>query len=93
MDMAATRSLAPATKPTSNPSLFHDGDKTNGWRWATADPVLYTWFARLFEDPEFLQNISTAGPVLRTNNFATSNILARIDGWAGLSQTEIRADR
>ena len=72
-------------------AFYHDGYKTNGWRWATADPELYTWFARLFEDPEFLQKYIDRWAVLRTNVFATSNILARIDEWADyLKDAQVR---
>jgi len=52
---------------------------TNGWRfYAAADPD-YTWYRRLFEDPDFLQRYIDRWAELRTNVFWTSNIFALVD--------------
>ena len=44
----------------------------------------YLWFGRLFEDPDFEQKYIDRWGVLRTNVFATSNVLARVDEIAAL---------
>src|SRR6266851_1295990 len=44
----------------------------------------YLWFRRLFQDPDFEQKYIDRWGVLRTNIFAASNILARVDEWASL---------
>ncbi len=44
----------------------------------------YLWFRRLFQDPDFEQKYIDRWGALRTNIFAASNILARVDDWAGL---------
>jgi hypothetical protein len=48
------------------------------------DDQQYSWFRRLFEDPDFGQKYVDRWAQLRTNVFATSNILARIDQLASL---------
>ena len=63
-------------------AFYAEGYKTNGWRWQQLKNRDYLWFGRLFEDPDFLQKYIDRWALLRTNVFATSNILARIDGWA-----------
>src|SRR5207244_3850543 len=54
------------------------------WYWPQLDDHQYTWFRRLFQDPDFGQKYVDRWAVLRTNVFATSNILARIDAWAAM---------
>jgi len=46
----------------------------------------YLWFGRLFEDPDFEQKYIDRWGVLRTNIFAASNVLARVDEMAALLQ-------
>jgi hypothetical protein len=54
------------------------------WLWPQLDDQQYSWFRRLFEDPDFAQRYVDRWAQLRTNVFATSNILARIDVMAKL---------
>ncbi|MDB6030162.1 MAG: hypothetical protein JWM16_500 [Verrucomicrobiales bacterium] len=52
------------------------------WLWPQLDDQQYTWFRRLFEDPDFAQRYVDRWAQLRTNVLATSNILARVDQLA-----------
>jgi hypothetical protein len=52
------------------------------WYWPQLDDQQYTWFRRLFQDPDFGQRYVDRWAMLRTNVFATSNILARVDELA-----------
>jgi hypothetical protein len=52
------------------------------WLWPQLDDSQYSWFRRLFEDPDFAQRYVDRWAQLRTNVFATSNVLARIDAMA-----------
>jgi hypothetical protein len=52
------------------------------WLWPQLDDQQYTWFRRLFEDPDFAQQYVDRWAQLRTNVLATSNILSRIDQLA-----------
>ncbi len=52
------------------------------WLWPQLDDQQYTWFRRLFEDPDFGQRYVDRWTQLRTNVFATARILARIDQLA-----------
>lgn len=54
------------------------------WLWPQLDDREYTWFRRLFEDPDFAQRYVDRWSQLRTNLFATSNLLARVDELAAL---------
>jgi hypothetical protein len=54
------------------------------WLCPQLDDQQYSWFRRLFEDPDFAQRYVDRWAQLRTNVFATSNILARIDVMAKL---------
>ncbi|HEY2952352.1 MAG TPA: CotH kinase family protein, partial [Verrucomicrobiae bacterium] len=56
------------------------GDLTEHWYWPQLDDEQYSWFRRLFEDPDFAQRYVDRWAELRTNIFATSNLLARVDG-------------
>lgn len=67
------------------------GYETNGWHWEQVHSTNYTWFGRLFEDPDFLQKYIDRWAVLRTNVFATYNVLLRIDQWAAqLKDAQVR---
>jgi len=54
------------------------------WYWPQLDDQQYSWFRRLFEDPDFAQKYVDRWGELRTNQFAVSKILARIDELASL---------
>jgi hypothetical protein len=54
------------------------------WLWPQLDDQQYSWFRRLFEDPDFAQRYVDRWAQLRTNVFATSNLLARIETMAQL---------
>ena len=72
-------------------AFFSDVYKADGWRWEQIQPKHYSWFGRLFEDPDFVQKYIDRWAVLRTNVFATSNLLARIDKWsAQLQDAQVR---
>ena len=49
------------------------------WYWPQLDDQQYSWYRRLFEDPDFGQRYVDRWAQWRTNIFATSNLLARID--------------
>jgi len=70
---------------------YFNGYKTNGWAWAELGVLNYKWLDRLFEDHDFLQKYIDRWAVLRTNVFATSNLLARLDQWTvELGQAPVR---
>ncbi|MBI3417012.1 MAG: CotH kinase family protein [Verrucomicrobia bacterium] len=54
------------------------------WYWPQLDDQQYSWFRRLFEDPDFAQRYVDRWGELRTNQFAVANIHARIDQMATL---------
>jgi hypothetical protein len=54
------------------------------WLWPQLDDQQYSWFRRLFEDPDFGQRYVDRWAQLRTNVFATSNLFTRIDAMAQL---------
>lgn len=54
------------------------------WLWPQLDNKEYSWYRRLFEDPDFGQRYVDRWAQLRTNVFATAGILARIDELAAL---------
>jgi hypothetical protein len=60
-------------------TFFVRGEKTHGWRFEGAADPDYTWYQRLFEDPDFLQRYIDRWAALRTTAFATSNVLAVVD--------------
>jgi hypothetical protein len=61
------------------------------WRFQTAEDPDYTWYRRLFEDPDFLQRYVDRWSELRTNVFATSNVLALVDEIAAhVKPVEVR---
>lgn len=61
------------------------------WYWPQLDDNQYSWFRRLFQDPDFGQKYIDRWAALRTNVFATSNVLARIDEMAAqLNEAQAR---
>ncbi len=61
-----------------------DGSRPEGWYWPQLDDQQYTWFRRLFDDPDFAQRYIDRWGELRGKQFSTSNLLARVDYWAGV---------
>ncbi len=58
------------------------GEDFEHWYWPQLDDKQYSWFRRLFEDPDFSQRYVDRWAGLRTNAFATSNLWSRIDAMA-----------
>ncbi len=56
------------------------------WLWPQLDDKEYTWYRRLFEDPDFGQRYVDRWSQLRTNVLATRTVLARVDEIAALLQ-------
>ena len=56
------------------------------WLWPQLNDQEYSWFRRLFEDPEFGQRYVDRWAAWRTNVFQTSNLLARVDEIAASLQ-------
>ncbi|MDB6030683.1 MAG: hypothetical protein JWM16_1021 [Verrucomicrobiales bacterium] len=56
------------------------------WMWPQLDNKEYTWYRRLFDDPDFGQRYVDRWADLRTNVLATVNVLGRIDEMATLLQ-------
>ena len=54
------------------------------WLWPQLDDKEYSWFRRLFEDPDFGQRYVDRWTELRRSALATSNLLARVDQLAAL---------
>jgi len=54
------------------------------WLWPQLDDRDYSWFRRLFDDPDFGQRYVDRWAQLRTNLFASSNVLSRVDELAAL---------
>ncbi len=54
------------------------------WYWPQLDDHQYSWFRRLFQDPDFGQKYVDRWAALRTNAFATSNVLSRVDHFASV---------
>jgi len=52
------------------------------WLWPQLDDKEYSWFRRLFEDPEFSQKYVDRWTELRVNAFSASNLLGRVDAIA-----------
>jgi spore coat protein CotH len=70
---------------------YEDGYKPEGWRGERVGGPHYRWFKRLFEDADFLQRYIDRWGELRTNVFATSNVLARVDAMtAQLDEAQAR---
>ena len=58
------------------------GYMAEGWLWPQLDDKEYSWFRRLFEDPEFAQRYVDRWSELRATVLATTNLLGRIDSIA-----------
>ena len=58
------------------------GHMAEGWLWPQLDDKEYSWFRRLFEDPEFAQRYVDRWSELRATVLATTNLLGRIDSIA-----------
>jgi len=61
------------------------------WLWPQLTDKEYSWFRRLFQDPDFGQRYVDRWAELRTNTFATSHIFSWIDETTNLlHEAEIR---
>jgi hypothetical protein len=61
------------------------------WLWPQLTDKEYSWFRRLFQDPDFGQRYVDRWAQLRTNILVTSRILARIDAWTNLlNEAQVR---
>jgi hypothetical protein len=60
------------------------GEQFEHWYWPQLDDRQYSWFRRLFDDPDFGQRYVDRWAVLRANVLATSNLLGRADALASL---------
>jgi hypothetical protein len=54
------------------------------WLWPQLNDQEYSWFRRLFEDPDFGQRYVDRWQELRKNVFSTSNVMVRIDSIVAL---------
>ncbi len=54
------------------------------WYWPQLDDQQYSWFRRLFQDPDFAQKYVDRWGEVRTNQFARGRLLARVDELAFL---------
>jgi hypothetical protein len=54
------------------------------WLWPQLDNKEYTWYRRLFEDPDFGQRYVDRWAQLRNDTFSNEKVLARIDELAAL---------
>ena len=61
-----------------------EGFNPGGWYSSQLDDRQYSWFRRLFADPDFSQRVVDRWGELRTNQFAAGKILARVDELAAL---------
>ena len=61
---------------------YLEGWEEEGWYWPQVSGADYPWFKRLFQDPDFQQRYADRWSQLRTNVFAVSNLLARVDSLA-----------
>ncbi len=61
---------------------LRQGYVAENWYWPQLNDQQYSWFRRLFEDPDFGQRYVDRWAQWRTNVFATSNVLRRIDELA-----------
>ncbi|MBE7500536.1 MAG: lamin tail domain-containing protein [Verrucomicrobiales bacterium] len=73
---------------------YLDGANPSGWYYSLIDQNAHIWLRRLMNgtpssggqtgDPDFNQRIADRWSVLRTNLFAASNVIARVDELAAL---------
>jgi hypothetical protein len=61
-----------------------EGFNPEGWYWSQLDDRQYSWFRRLFEDPDFAQRYVDRWGELRTNQFSVGKMLARVNELAAL---------
>ena len=61
---------------------YLEGWEEEGWYWPQVSGADYPWFKRLFQDPDFQQRYADRWSQLRTNMFAVSNLVARVDSLA-----------
>jgi len=59
-----------------------EGWLPENWLWPQLDDQQYTWFRRLFDDPDFAQAYVDRWAELRKSVLATPRVLARIDQFA-----------
>jgi CotH kinase protein/Chitobiase/beta-hexosaminidase C-terminal domain len=72
-------------------AMGRDGFNPEGWYWSQLDDRQYSWFRRLFEDPDFAQKYADRWGELRTNQFSVPRLEARIDELAAsLSEAQAR---
>jgi hypothetical protein len=61
------------------------------WYWPQLDDQQYSWYRRLFEDPDFAQKYVDRWGELRTNQLATTKLIGRIDELAAfLNEAQAR---
>ena len=60
------------------------GDQFEHWYWPQLDDHQYSWFRRLFDDPDFGQRYVDRWAELRTSVLATTNLAGRVDVLAAL---------
>lgn len=60
---------------------YLDGWRTNGWYWSAVGDPGYTWFSRLFQDPDFRQQHADRWWELRAGPFADLAVTELIDGF------------
>ena len=65
-------------------AVAREGFNPEGWYWSQLDDRQYSWFRRLFEDPDFAQRYVDRWGELRASQFTIVKILARIDELAAL---------
>src|SRR6185295_7688328 len=58
---------------------YLEGGYTNGWYYPLAGAAADIWLSQLRTDPDFYQRIIDRWGELRTNLFALSNLIGRID--------------
>src|SRR6266849_1793946 len=63
---------------------YYDGWQVGRWYWPHLRNTEICWFRRLSQDPDFLQRCVARWAELRQNQFATSNLLARVDELTAL---------
>ena len=54
------------------------------WLWPQLNDREYSWFYRLFDDPDFAQSYVDRWAQLRTNVLRTARVLQRVDDYAAL---------
>ena len=60
------------------------GYMPKNWLWPQLNDQEYSWFRRLFEDPDFGQRYVDRWQELRASVFATPNVLGRVDALVKL---------